>query len=342
MLGRVMVALGTGALLFVPSWAHSRAGSIRYEPASAASAVVARYSNYRGAPLVVELGGEPFADATTVHREVRKVAFGLSGCDGVPQHRWVSAWVERPSTDEAVVNTVLRRAALFAWRRCPITWRSGGVVRTRKLDLGGVQFVRPDGSMYLTVHGPTGDEFGQTLGADGRTRIYTYVWRDWRPPGSFHNSNFHLSALWSWLSFNGLLWTGFAAAVIFMVWRVVRKFIEVEAREREHPAARLVYRAINEGARIDGVVFQSAVNRTPRNDRERDLRTWQSHEMADDLRLHEAGLRQESADILNAERRRAEAQNALRRAQNDLLRAGLDHEAAAAATDELRNATRKP
>ena len=111
---------------------------------------------------------------------------------------------------------------------------------------------------------------------------------------------------------------------------------------KPHPATSMVERAVYNGAEIDGELYERILRPVPGGRIEREVRGKQAQDLTSQLRTHEAALRSEEARVVEGERRRVEQENAFSRAQAELLRAGVDHEIAAARVDELRKAMRQP
>jgi hypothetical protein len=148
------------------------------------------------------------------------------------------------------------------------------------------------------------------------------------------NAQRAVATFWQWVRL-----IGFAAIAIWL-------FVKRESIARwyyslkPHPAAGMVDQAISRGANIDGDLYEQVLRPVPGSRVERDVRREQADELTRRLREHEAALHSESARRVEAERRRVEQENAFLRAHAELLKAGVDHEIAAARLDELRRQTR--
>lgn len=131
--------------------------------------------------------------------------------------------------------------------------------------------------------------------------------------------------------------------MLFLVWLWFKR--ETIARWyyglQPHPAADIVERALYTGGDIDGDLYERILRPVPGDPIERGVRARQADELAERLRRHEAALRAEEASRVEAARREVERENAFTRAHAELLKAGVDHELAAARVKEMREGTRK-
>ena len=105
-----------------------------------------------------------------------------------------------------------------------------------------------------------------------------------------------------------------------------------------HPATSMVERALYADVAIDGKIYAQILSPVPGGKIEMEVRGKQADELTRRLRKHEAALRSTEARHVGAIKRRAEQENAFREAHLALLKAGIDHEVAAARIDELRKA----
>jgi hypothetical protein len=103
-----------------------------------------------------------------------------------------------------------------------------------------------------------------------------------------------------------------------------------------HPAEHLVDGAIEHGRAIDGALFVHVHQPGVSSEHEMKVRTDQARDLTGRLRRHEAVLRSAYREDIEARRQTVERENAFLRAHEELLRAGIGHEMAAAALHELK------
>lgn len=262
----------------------------------------------------------------------------------------------------SIIDAILKNAAEFAWESCPRPYYflgdrtndfhynlkrvniygpndellvSSGL-GSEKLDGTGDQFFRssPEGYHWLDYRDVLGERQAQAVqeAAQEEQQRAAAAAQQARELAAQEQERENSIAFWS----KARLFAFFA----FLFWLFLNR--EAIARWyyalKPHPAMNIVDSAIYSGAPIDGNLYQRVLSPIPGSHIEQQVRTGQARDLTARLRTHEAALNSESARHIDRERRRVEQENAFARAHIELLRAGIDHEIAAARIDELRKA----
>jgi hypothetical protein len=265
-----------------------------------------------------------------------------------------------------VADALLLKVARYAWETCPepyysITNPGMGPSGEFHYNILLIIITGPDGSRLLEgqlgING-NGDRFNgagnnyewyeiinyaakQREAADAATvEQQNAQARATQIAASNAQSERDWTSFWAWL----WGWIRLIGAVVVVVWTFVKR--EAIARWyyglQPHPATAMVDRALYDGGSIDGAVYARILQPIPGSRVEQSVRSDQAHDLTRRLRKHEAALRSESAKRVDGERRRVERENAFLRAHAELLRAGVDHEVAAAQLAELKRQLRDP
>lgn len=323
-------------------------------------------------PTVVAKFGEGFASDETVRSAVGSITYHMDSCafdDSYltpPEGRLVTATVSRVPADleqrPAIIDAIFRNAARFAWNTCPFPFvdldhQPRGEFR---YNLKQVSIHGPDGLIASArLGGPGLDAYGDQPFSSSRRG---YLWLEYRNglaeqreqetvarqqqaaaeqaqiQKAEEAERDHESA--------GSFWWKAKLFVLslFLLWLYQKR--DPIARWyyglKPHPAKQMVERALYQGSEIDGRIYAQILEPVPGSPIERQVRANQADALTRRLRQHEAALRSEEASRVADVRRRVEQENAFMRAHAELLKAGVDHEVAAARVDELRKATQRP
>lgn len=324
-------------------------------------------------PKIVPYFGQGVASGDELYNAVGSVSFSMVHCEPVNDYmrnsddRVVRATLSRLPRDfedrGAVIDSILVYAANFAWNGCPIpfVWIDGKPTGDFHYDLDRVLIVGPNGEAVASASlGGMGlDGMGdQALGSSRRG----YLWKRYvnelaetrarvaeaeaeraaaaaraqRAAEAAERGQRAAASFWWRVR---LFLAGLVALWMFLKRETIARWYY---SLQPHPASNMVDRAIEQGAAIDGDLYERVLRPVPGNRAEQAVRREQADVLTRRLREHEAILRSESAKRVEAERRRVERENAFLRAHAELLKAGVDHEVAAARLDELRRQARDP
>lgn len=326
------------------------------EPPDPVAEFLTRRSVYI-APVI----GRDYATAETVREIVGRVSLEVlcpaSGKSSDAENLGVVVNLERADNDlyraPAVVNSIFGAALRRAYDECPLHagaafWPEVGFVEVygqRGGDPGALLFTA---KKYFLGHWQMfRDEVAETeaearrlaeqqalAAAQERARAARQASREAYAAAERERSAKFWREVRTWLFWGAFTW---AAIWLFLKRDDIARWYYAL---KPHPATDIVERAIHSGAQIDGDLYERILRPVPGSPNERHVRAGQARDLTEQLRRHEAALRAEAASRVEAERRRVEQENAFARAQAELLRAGVDHEIAAARVDELRRATR--
>lgn len=341
--------LGSGAVA-------QTSGELRYVPLTsdpqARAALFLRY-NGRNGVIIQSMFGDGFADDALVRQYVGTPRFEVTGCGRKPTDRAVDVRLEKPDFDRTMIlDQVLRRAVLHVWQRCPMMYDGAFGARTHDLDLGRLRVFLPDGELVFEATNLLGDNKGQHPAGDGREYNFVYRWESWTNyPAAARERRAQaaaaverqesetraVSGFWGWVRMLAL------AGVALLVWVNREKLLYWFYSLMPHPAAAMVDRAVLTGEELDGEAFAASVRAAEgENDVEKTVRADQARALAERWRKSEAAHKAEESRVLDEVRRETEKNNALFKAQKELLDAAIAHEKAAARVDALHKKKGKP
>lgn len=305
-----------------------------------------------------------FASDAEVRAAVGAVSLSMDHCEqthSFDDDRIVRVTVRRPNIEQpGVLDALLSKAAHFAWQSCPRPYTrsslGGAPTGDYHYDLKQVVIYGRDGSRLFeatlggTLRGDgflsSGDQYRwnevenyvahqRQQAEQAAAQAATQQVQAYQASVRAEDNRRGMAKFWGWVR---LILLG-----VFLLWVVVNweMLLRWYYSLRPHPATSIVESAIYSGREIDGDLYERILRPVPGSRIEKQVRAGQAQDLTSQLRTHEAALRSEEARVVEAERRRVEQENAFSRAHAELLRAGVDHEVAAARVDELRKATRR-
>ena len=259
-----------------------------------------------------------------------------------------------------IINALLKGAAEFAWQSCPHPRSLLGIsTHDFYYNLSRVRLYGPRGFLAAsaTLGSRGGDGYGDgTFGSNSSGYAwynYTNEIAAWRAQTNASPRDMGLIGNPYWTTEtdaeNRIFFRSIIRVIKYIIGLAILIYIfgkrDAIARFfyslKPHPATNIVNRALYSGDGIDGEIYAQILSPVPGGKIEREVRGEQAGELTRRLREHEAALRSTEARHVDAIKRRAEQENAFREAHLALLRAGIDHEVAAARIDELRKAMQK-
>ena len=313
--------------------------------------------------------GTDYASGDALAFAVGAVTMSMDKCPANTMgddQRVVRVQLAKPDFETAtVVNTLLLNAAKYAWANCPqafVNMGTGAGTGQFHHDVSEIDIYLPDGtkgfSGSLGMYGQgdmayaPGREYkwerlvdqatiqrrqaaAQAQAAQAAAEQQAQIAAQ-GPPRTFDDDvNGFFGAIGKAIEFV----IGLTLAIWIFAKReaILRWFYGLQP----HPATTMVDRAVYAGAEIDGDLYERVLHPVPGGRIEKEVRSRQARDLTARLREHEAALRSDERQRVEAERKRVEQENAVARAHAELLKAGVDHEIAAARLDELKKATRR-
>lgn len=325
-------------------------------------------------PIIIPYFDGWLASDDVVRKVAGRVSFEMETCSLAEKwtsdnKRLVRATTSKslPSgitSEPSVANAILAQAASYAWEQCPQYF----LFLNRQTDqlrynIESVAIYDRDGSLLLTAHlggeplTAYGDQsfagskkgyqwldvqdvVAERIATDARVASDAALAADRESQRSDamrataeRDAAFarDASSTIKWLVAIGL------AAWLLTQWQNIAVWIYGLV---PHPATRMVDDAIHSGHPIDGELYDAVHRPRFSNSVENGVRERQANELVSRLRRHEASMAAETAAGVLAVKERVERENAFMRAHAELLRAGIDHEVAAARLDEMRRVAR--
>ncbi|TAL00089.1 MAG: hypothetical protein EPO08_14760 [Rhodospirillaceae bacterium] len=293
--------------------------------------------------------GQGFASDEEVEQALGTVTFSVTECAGKGfgmSALSVRATSTKPNYENRrVVETLLRRAAEFAWEHCQIHFIFG-MEQTAAVhrEIDAVDLYLPDGSLALRAHSLRGDDafdIGKSykwdsvenVGEERRqeaARVAAQQQQDQQRAAAYARYEAERQQFWAnvWFYIKLTFWSAIALGLflkrgIFMRWYY---FLT------PHPAQSMVDAAIDGRAELDGKAFAEIMRPIPGGRIEKEVRAAQARALSEKAHRYAEEIRIE-ADRIRAEAKRdAEFINA----QDELAQAALVHEKAKARLDALR------
>jgi len=293
--------------------------------------------------------GSGFATDQEVEGALGTLTFSMTECG----HRGlgsVSRSVRVTSTKldygkQRVIETMLRRAAEFAWGNCQLHfWFGGSYLPELQRDIDRVELYLSDGSQALGVYNLLGDgtfdvgksyKWGsvQDIGLQRRqeeARKAAKVQQERQRAEALAYAVAERNQFWSnvWLGIKLLFWGAIAAWLFSMREIIMRWYYFLTP----HPAQTMVDAAIHSGVELDGKAFADIMRPIPGGRIEKEVRAEQASKLTEKAHRYAEEMRVE------AERIKAEAQRDTEyiKAHDELAQAAIVHEKAKARLDALR------
>ena len=297
--------------------------------------------------------GLGFATDEEVEGALGTLTFSMTECG----HRGlgsVSRSVRVTSTksdygNRRVIETMLRRAAEFAWGNCPLHfWFGGSYLPALQRDIDRVDLYLPDGGEALQVSNLRGDDtfdvgksykwdYVQDIGDQRRqeaARQAAQVQQEQQRAEAYARHQAESDQFWSnvWFWIKVTFWGAIAAWLFSMRETFMRWYYLLTP----HPATAMVEAAIHRGVELDGKAFADIMRPMPGGRIEKEVRAQQAHALAAKAHQYAEKMRAE-ADRIKA---KAQQDAEFIRAQDELAKAAIVHEKAKARLEALRNRTR--
>ncbi len=244
-----------------------------------------------------------------------------------------------------VIETMLQRAAEFAWQNCQIHFIFGmSRIPPVHRDIDRVELYLPDGSEAFAAYNLLGDaafdvgksyKWGsvQDIGEQHRQEAAQQaarVQQQQRIAEANARAEAASKQFWSsvWGGIKFLFWCAIAIWLFSIRETLARWYYSLTP----HPAESMVEATMHRGAQLDGKAFAEIMRPMPGGRIEKEVRAQQARKLAEKAHRYAEAMRVE------ADRIKAEAQRDAEfiRAQKELTRAAEVHEQAKARLDALR------
>ncbi|MDO8575981.1 MAG: hypothetical protein Q7R90_01560 [bacterium] len=248
-----------------------------------------------------------------------------------------------------VIETMLRRAAEFAWGNCPLHfWFGGSYLPALQRDIDRVDLYLPDGSQALRAANLLGDlafnegksykwgsvqDVGEQLRQEAAQKA-AEAQRQRAAAEAAARSAAEWDQFWSnvWLWIKILFWGAIAAWLFSMRETIMRWYYFLTP----HPATGMVEATMHRGVELDGKAFAEIMRPIPGGRIEKEVRAEQARALAERAHRYAETMRAE-ADRIKAE---AQRETEFIKAQDELAKAAIVHEKAKARLDALRKRVR--
>jgi hypothetical protein len=212
--------------------------------------------------------GQGFGNGSDLDAAVGNLTFVLTKCDPTNSNvRSVSVQIEKPNFETGpIIDTILYRAAQYAWAQCPVEFYyfGGGPTGRFSYQIGEADIYLPDGTLAFQAQSLHGDVF---LGP-GRSYAWQFI-TDVVAQRRQAAANAQSAAAGSgWGSTWDTIADIFDLAVLFVIAYGLFALRNPVARWyyfnfHPHPATPMVERALIAGAVLDGPALARALGEVP-------------------------------------------------------------------------------
>lgn len=248
--------------------------------------------------------------------------------------------------NQRVIDTMLYRAAQFAWQNCQIHFSFAGTrMPTFHREVDSVRLYMPDGSEALLATNLRGDDTfreGKSyrwlspvvdVGEQNRQEVArrsAQAEQERQRAEAYARYQVERDRFWSnvWRWIKLIFWGAIAAWLFSMRETIMRWYYFLTP----HPAEAMVEAAMHRSVELDGKAFADIMRPVPGGRIEKEVRSKQALILAEKAHRYAESMRAE-ADRIKAE---AERETEFIKAQDELTKAAIVHEKAKARLDALR------